>query len=233
MDQRIRELLPTERITRVRSVTWMIVGLHLTQSVHLSCIARRLPFAAKRASTTDRFRRLLNNNAFQVRCWYRPIGEQLLAEAARSRTVRLILDGSKIGAGRQLLIAALAYRKRALPIAWTWVKGPRGHSTTFRQLALLAFIQALMPVDTHVLLGGNCEFGAVAVARQLEKWRWDYVLRRQGHTRVCISRKAFDWRLLSNDGACSPGGPARWFAKRPRMPCLPPLGAGQSSVLLS
>lgn len=161
---KIRELLPGERVTRVRNVAWMIVGLYLSQSVHLSGMARKLPMAAKLTSTTDRFRRFLSNSAFRVRAWYRQVAMQLLAEAALCGTVRLIVDGSKVSAGHQLLMVALAYRKRALPIAWTWVRAARGHSTTRKQLALLQYVHSLLPVDAHVVLVGDCEFGAVAIA---------------------------------------------------------------------
>lgn len=189
----IRELLPRERITRVRNIVWMIVGLYLSQSVHLSAIASKLPCRAKLTSTTDRFRRFLDNKAFRARQWYRPVAQQLLADVARCGDVRLILDSTKIGAGRQLLMVALAYRKRALPIAWTWVKGARGHSTTSKQLALLRYVHALVPVCADVLVVGDCEFGAVGLAQQLAAWHWGYVLRQQGDTRVCVSRTALTW----------------------------------------
>ena len=69
---RIRELLPYKRVTRVRNVTWMLVGLHMSQSVHLSNIARKLPFYTELNLTTGRFRRFMNNKSFHVRRWYRP-----------------------------------------------------------------------------------------------------------------------------------------------------------------
>ena len=190
----IRKLLPMERITRVRNAVWMIVGLYLGQSVHLARIASRLPVGeAKLTSTTDRFRRFLRNAAFRVRPWYRPIAERLLARAALSGTIRLILDGSKVGAGQQLLMVALAYRQRALPICWTWVRGARGHSTARKQLALLGYVHGLLPSGTSVLVVGDCEFGTIAVARQLQNWHWQYVLRQKGNTQVSVSSTTIAW----------------------------------------
>jgi len=189
----IQKLLPQERVTRLRILTWMVVGLDQGQSAHLSGMARKLPLAVKLTSTTDRFRRFLNNAAFRFRDWYRPIAEQLLAEAAHSGSIRLIMDGTKVGAGHQLLMVAVAYRKRALPIAWTWVKGSRGHSTTAKQRALLRYVRALMPAQASALVVGDCEFGAVPLARQLADWGWHYVLRQQGDTRVCVSHKTMTW----------------------------------------
>ncbi len=191
---RIWELLPNERVTRVRNVTWMLVGLHMSQSVHLSEIARKLPFDAKLNSTTDRFRRFMNNKAFHVRRWYRPIAEDLLARAAICGTIRLIVDGTKVGAGHQLLMVAVAYRKRALPIAWTWVRTSRGHSTTRKQLALLRYVHTLVPTGVPVVVVGDCEFGSIELAEQLDAWHWDYVLRKKSDTRVCVSTTAMNWQ---------------------------------------
>lgn len=195
--ERIRKLLPGERVTRVRNVAWMVTGLYLNQSVHLSRIASRLPLGAKLTSITDRFRRFLNNEAFRVRPWYQPTAQKLLAHAARCGSVRLILDCTKVGAAHQLLMVALAYRKRALPIAWTWVKGARGHSATIKQLALLRYARSLIPEGAHVLVVGDCEFGAVPLARQMASWGWGYVLRQPGDTRVCVSRTALKWVPLA------------------------------------
>jgi hypothetical protein len=195
----IRKLLPAERITRVRNAVWMIIGLYLGQSVHLARIASRLPVGeAKLPSTTDRFRRFLRNAAFRVRPWYRPIAEHLLARAALSGTIRLILDGSKVGAGQQLLMVVLAYRQRALPICWTWVRGARGHSSARQQLALLGYVHSLLPSGTSVLVVGDCEFGAIPVARQIEHWKWQYVLRQKGNTQVSVSSSAIAWRDLAS-----------------------------------
>jgi hypothetical protein len=75
------------------------------------------------------------------------------------------------------MMVALAHRKRALPIAWTWVRCSKGHSRAGVQLALLAYVRQRMPEGVPVLLVGDCEFGAVDVMRQLDRWKWRYVLR--------------------------------------------------------
>jgi hypothetical protein len=86
-----------------------------------------LPFLTQLPSRVQRLSRFLQCEAFHVRTWYRPIAEELLAKAAEHGPVRLLVDGTKIGSNHQLLMVALAYRHRALPIAWCWVKGARGH----------------------------------------------------------------------------------------------------------
>jgi hypothetical protein len=94
--RRIRKLLPTERITRTRNLAWLIIGLYLSQSIHLSSMARRLPFPVRSRSTV-RLVRFLKNKAFRPREWYRPVAEGLLARAAAQGAVRLIVDSTKVG----------------------------------------------------------------------------------------------------------------------------------------
>ena len=186
--QRIRELRPGQRVTQVRNFVWLLVGIHQSRSVTLSRIASKIPGNAKLLSTVRRLGRFLNNPAIRVRDWYAPIARQwLIAQFRHLGEIRLIVDGTKIGAGHQLLIVCLAYRNRAIPIAWTWVPYARGHSTAGKQLALLAYVRGLIPPGAAVFLVGDCEFGSIAVLRQLDRWCWFYVMRQKSDTGLWFS----------------------------------------------
>ena len=143
---KIRQLRPMERKTRIRNFAWLVIGIHQSRSVYLSRIAGKIPGKAKLPSFIQRLSRLLANPAINVRAWYEPIARSWLAsQASHLQQVRLIVDGTKVGFTHQLLIVSLAYRKRAIPIAWTWVKHIKGHSTPEAQLALLAYVRSLLP----------------------------------------------------------------------------------------
>ena len=153
--------------------------------MYLSRIAGKIPGKAKLQSTVKRLDRFLDNPAIRVREWYKPIAVEWLAEQyARIGEIHLIVDGTKVGFGHQLLMVSLAYRKRAIPIAWTWVKHVRGHSTGDKQIALLAYVKTLIPRGAAVFLVGDTEFGPVKVLKQLDKWYWYYVLRQKSDTLV-------------------------------------------------
>lgn len=185
--RRICELRPGQRITQVRNFAWLIVGIYHSRSVYLSRVAGKIPGSAKLLSITRRLSRLLDNPAIRVRDWYEPIARQWLeAQWHCSREIRLIVDGTKVGFGHQLLMVSLAYRKRAIPIAWTWVKHVRGHSTAVKQLALLNYVRKLMPAGTAVFLVGDCEFGSIDVLKWLDQWHWFYVLRQKSDTCVWL-----------------------------------------------
>ncbi len=76
--------------------------------------------------------------------------------------VRLIVDGTKVGFKHRLLMVGLAYPKRAIPIAWSRVRSEKGHSSSYKQRALLGYVGRLM-LDgaARVLVVGDSEFGAI------------------------------------------------------------------------
>ncbi len=178
--EKIRQLRPQEHVSRVRNISRLMAGLFMSGCVHLSYIARKIPGTVQQASKIKMLSRLLNNPHIRVRDWYDPIARELLATANQYGPLYLMVDGTKVGNGHQLLMVALVYHKRTLPIAWTWVKGTRGHSSASRQCALLSYVRRLTPADATVFIAGDSEFGAITVLQQLEQWGWDYALRQKG-----------------------------------------------------
>ena len=77
------------------------------------------------------------------------------------------------------MMVALAFRKRALPIAWSWVRHPKGHASTRQQMALLSYVNGLIPSDTTVFLSGDSEFCRLQPI--LDQWEWRFALRQKGN----------------------------------------------------
>jgi hypothetical protein len=182
----IRQLCLKGRKALIHNFTWLLVGIYLSKSVHLSKIANKIPGHAKLNSAVQRLRRLLRS-AIRVRKWYEPIAEELLKSQAQQGYVRLIVDGTKVSFHHQLLMVSIAYRHRSIPIVWTWVKSKRGHSSAIKQLALFGYVYKLIPSDVSVSIVGDCEFGAIAVLHQLDTWGWQYVLRQQSDVLVDLT----------------------------------------------
>ncbi len=89
---------------------------------------------------------LWDQPAVKVREWYRPIAQQWnQAQAGCLGEIRLIVDGTKVGFAHQLLMVRLAYRNRAVPIAWSWVEYVSGHSCSKHQISLLKYVGTLLP----------------------------------------------------------------------------------------
>ena len=196
--QEIRELHPQLSITKVRNFVWLMIGIYLSRSVHLSRVAGKIPSSSKLLSITRRLSRFLDNPSVRVRQWYQPVAlSWLQAQLSSLGEIRLIVDGTKVGFGHQLLMVSLAYRRRSVPIAWTWVKYVRGHSSGYKQLALLSYIRQLIPEEARVILVGDTEFGSVKVLKKLDNWHWFYVLRQKTDTLV-LAQGSNHWKAFGS-----------------------------------
>jgi len=180
----LRKMFPALHKPQWRNLAWLLVGIYLSRSVHLSRIAAHIPGPATLVSLTRRLSRYLEDARWQVRDLYEPTIRPLLEHLAQSGRLRLIIDCSAVSFHHQLLMVSLAYRKRAIPLAWTWVRCHRGHSATHVQLALLAYVRRLLPDTVSVELVGDCEFGAIDVLRQVEAWGWRFALRQKPNHQI-------------------------------------------------
>jgi len=206
--QRICELRPKQRKTQVQNFVWLLVGIFHSRSVSLSKIAGKVISTAKNVSTVRRLSRFLASSAVDVRSWYRATAKAwLVAQAQQMGEIRLIVDGTKIGFGYQLLMVSLAYRRRAVPIAWSWVRHVRGHSSAAKQLVLLKYVKSLIPQNTPVFLVGDSEFGSIAVLQQLKQWYWFFALRQKGNTGWWLDEQS-GWQRL--DSLVQKAGQSAW-----------------------
>jgi hypothetical protein len=177
------------------NLIWLMMGMFQARSVQLNLAARKVPIRAKKLSIVRRFERFLKNEAVRVRAWYHPFASRLLQAAAVVGRVRLIVDASKVSHGHRLWMVSLAYQRRSLPIAWTWVRCSRGHSSTAKQVKLLEYVSRLLPPGVKVSLVGDCEFDHPLLIENLRFWGWDYALRQPGnHLVLPRGRKA--WQRL-------------------------------------
>jgi len=206
--QRICELRPKQRKTQVQNFVWLLVGIFHSRSVSLSKIAGKVISPAKNVSTVRRLSRFLASSAVDVHSWYRSTARAwLVAQAQQVGEIRLIVDGTKIGFGHQLLMVSLAYRHRAVPIAWAWVHHVRGHSSAAKQIVLLKYVRSLIPQKTPVFLVGDSEFGSIVVLQQLHQWCWFFVLRQKGNTGLWLDERN-GWQRL--DGFVQHAGQSVW-----------------------
>lgn len=209
--EQIRVLRPNQRITQIQNFAWMMVGIHQSRSVHLSKIAGKVLGNAKLLSTVRRFERFLDNKSIEVRTWYEPIAKQWIeAQWQHLREIRLIVDGTKVGLGHQLLMVSLAYRRRSIPIAWVWIKQVRGHSSAKKQIELLQYVKTLLPKKSVVFLVGDSEFGSIQVMKQLNQWHWLYALRQKSNTGFRVG-KSGAWQSLGS--FVKKSGDSAWLPK--------------------
>ncbi len=195
----LMQRIPDDCESRLTNLIWLMMGIFQARSVQLKLAARKVPIRAKQLSIVKRFGRFLSNGKVAVRDWYYPFASGMLRLAAVGGHIRLIIDASKVSHGHRLLMVSLAYRRRSLPIAWTWVRSSRGHSSTAKQVKLLAYVKGLLPVGVKVSLVGDCEFDHPLLIENLRFWGWDYALRQPGNHLV-LAHGATLWQRLDRLG---------------------------------
>lgn len=179
--EQIEQILPKQRVTRLRVLAWLMTALFYSKSPHTNRLGNQIAGTAKKTSNAERIRRWLNNRAVGVRQWYKPVALQLIQQVSQhGGSIRLIIDGTKVGNKHQLLMVSIAYRKRALPLVWTWTRQRKGHSSVKKQIALFAYLCPLLPKTQAVIVLGDSEFGNPLLLQRLESYGWYYVLRQKG-----------------------------------------------------
>lgn len=195
LHQYLLQRIPDGCDTRLTNLIYLMMGIFQSSSVQLNRIARKTPIRAKKLSIVKRLTRFLGNPAVRVREWYHPFAEQLLGSAGAAGQVHLIIDASKVAFGFRLVMVSVAYQRRSLPLAWTWLLGSRGHSSTATQVKLLDYVRRLLPERVGVSVVGDSEFGHPRLIENLHVWGWDYALRQPGDHLVML-RATPGWQRI-------------------------------------
>ena len=160
---------------QLTNLSLLVFGLFAAGNCQLPRIATKLPLLTGSASLTQRLRRLLKNEAIEPTTLYQPIARFLLA-AFRGGNARLILDATDLGGRFPVLFVAVAYRGRALPLAWRMLPAP-GCSEFAEQKALLLEVAAQIPPSVTVTLLADREYGSLEMTRWCLSHGWHFCLR--------------------------------------------------------
>jgi hypothetical protein len=161
----------------IQVLSALICGIVGANHSHLPRLASKSPsFGAKQERRLKRFQRWLTNERVTSESFFLPFAQALLLALAHLPLV-LIMDGSTIGRGCLVLMLSVRYRGRALPLAWTVVRGTKGHfpATTHRQL--VKQVLPIIPAGADIIFLGDGEFDGTELQGYLEELSWRYVSR--------------------------------------------------------
>jgi hypothetical protein len=174
--ERVCQALPAEDAYLVSNVSLMVTGLVRSRSVQQKEIASEVPLRTQDRSFEQRQRRFLMNERVDVDQVYALFVRPFM-QACKGHMIPIILDGSAAGYHCQMLMAAVGYQHRALPLTWLARQGHRGHFLAAHHLDVTRRAAALVPEDTDVVLLGDGEFGNVPLADDATRRGWFFVFR--------------------------------------------------------
>jgi hypothetical protein len=189
----LRAKLPSASISQVRNQALMSLALAHSPNCHLATLANQLPILGQRENLIQRIRRWLDSQAVvQHRC-YRPLVRHLFRHWPGVE-VGLVMDRTDIERRWSILMLAVAYRHRALPLAWCLL--PFGATDAETQMALLSQVESCLPdpKKVRITLYGDCEFRAVELQRYCQQRQWHWQLGVKSDT--LFHQGTGDWRPL-------------------------------------
>jgi len=201
---KLRSLHPEPHLKRITNWVWVIVGLILSQSVHLSQIAQHIPSQAQAAGRIAQVRRWLSNKFIPVPDFYRPLITEVLQRWAH-QDVFVILDGCSVNHDAlQFFRLSLSHCFRAIPLTWLVVKGS-GLITVEKCEALFREAATLLQQVNTVTLLADRGFRGKEWAQKCQQLGWNYGIRVANNTGVTLA----DGRVLAvNTLGVTPGRPA-------------------------
>jgi hypothetical protein len=189
---KLRAVHPEPHLKRIANWVWVIVGLILSQSVHLSQIAQHIPSEAQAAGRIAQVRRWLANKFINVPQFYRPLITEAL-HGWTNKAVFVILDGCLVNhEALQFFRLSLSHCFRAIPLAWLVVKGP-GLITLEKCEALLDEAARLLKRVASVTFLADRGFRDKDWGRKCLKLGWNYGIRVANNTGVTLA----DGRVLA------------------------------------
>lgn len=174
----VRALLPGERITRVRVLALLSLGMIWAGTVRLNQVAGAVPLGVRVPSTERRLRRFLDNRRVTVDALWLPLLPHLLGRWA-GREVSLVFDPTPYRGDFTVLWVGIVVHRRVLPLTWRIVPQQQAWPDTLAPLlaALLAPIAAALPPGCRVTLLGDAGLSGPSFLDTARDFGWEVLLR--------------------------------------------------------
>jgi hypothetical protein len=194
----LRRRLPQQRKTQREKLALLVATMLDVRSANLMDLAAGLPLEADRTDMRYPWMtRLLANPLVISDAILEPFSREALERAATDdQPVVLILDPSKLSDRHPVLMLALRYGERALPLAWR-VEATEGAIGFESQKTLLDAVAPWLPAAAKVRLLGDRFSGTADRIDWCQERAWDYRLRLKGNLVV------FDRMGKTTTGNCA------------------------------
>jgi hypothetical protein len=201
----LHERLPWQRKTQRENLALLVATMLSERSANLMSLAAALPRPSDRIDIRYQWIvRVLANPLIECDAVMLPFASEVLAraqaEAGPGERVDLILDQSRASERHQILMLALRWGGRALPLAWR-VEETEGAIGFGVQKGLLDTVAAWLPEAARVCLLGDRFYGTPALIAHCQLLGWDYRLRLKNNLQTWIGSRKTTTGDLALSGA--------------------------------
>lgn len=167
----LQRQLPIASKPQVENLALLTQALVFSENCHLPTLALQLPIEGQRDNLVQRLVRFLDNCHVNQRTHYLPLVANLFAHWP-DREVNLVMDRTDIGRERSILLLAVAFKYRAIPLVWQVL--PFGGTSEAVQIDLLQKVKPYLPKGKRVLFLGDSEFRAVGLQSYCRQQQWGW-----------------------------------------------------------
>lgn len=171
LTDKLQRRLPGSSKPQTRNVALLTQALVFSEDCGQANLALQFPVAGQRKNLVQRLRRFLDNSHIGLYRHYLPLIRHLFARWP-DREVNLVMDRTDLGQAKSILMVAVAFKHRALPLTWRVL--PFGASSEQLQLTLLRQVQPYLPAGRRIAFHGDSEFRAVALQCYCRQQQWDW-----------------------------------------------------------
>jgi hypothetical protein len=177
-----QRLLPRQRKTQRTNLSLLVATMLDVRSANLMDLAAGLPRDADRIDMRYQWiSRVLMNPLIDPDAVMAPFAREVLCRlAGEDQPLVLILDQSKLSDRHQVLMLAVRYGERALPVLWR-VEATEGAIGFAVQKALLDAAVPLLPAGADVCLMADRFYGTADLISLCQDREWDYRIRLKGN----------------------------------------------------
>ena len=158
-----------------------VYGLFKARSCHLGKVADELPLEGQKDSLIQRLKRWLMNDHLDVPQLYRQLMIPWLASWSSGNELILIFDRFDEASRFNVLLLAIAFRGRALPLTWQ-ILSHKGSCSFAEQKSLLERVLPDLPATAAIALMGDGEFRSIELFTYARTQGWDFCLGHKGNT---------------------------------------------------
>ena len=193
--EELRRRLPGQRKTQRENLALLVATMLEARSANLMDLAAALPRPAERIDMRYQWIvRVLANAHIDCDAVMTPFAREVIGQAADAGRVEVILDQSKLSDRHQVLMLALRWGERALPLCWR-VEQTAGPIGLPQQRALLDLLADWLPEGAKVLVLADRFYGTPGLVAACAAWRWDYRLRLKGNLHAFVPGQAASARV--------------------------------------
>lgn len=208
--QQLRECVPDLGVWSRRRLALLVTGLLLARHTALPRMAaqlRRVTPGAQADSIERRLRRILAQTDWDAAAIFESVAHVSLRRLPAGRCV-LVLDDTQQTDRCTLSTLALAYRGRALPLAWCRWAGQL-HGAYWTQIGqLLDHAQRLLPPQVQPVVLADRGLASPTLVSLVQQHGWDYLVRVQRDTTLRATRSRTAPRVHLGELVSQPGAPS-------------------------